>query len=121
MHRCSIRPRAALFGILGSLAVMAALALVIARPARAQPTATFTVTNTLDDGSTGSLRWAVQQANLTPAFDTINVTANGTVTLVFGQIVISNPLFINGPGASFFVVDAAQTGRIFSVTQASGG
>ena len=33
---------------------------------------TFTVINTLDDGSVGSLRWAVGQANLNVGNDTIN-------------------------------------------------
>ena len=33
--------------------------------------ATFTVTNLLDDGSTGSLRWAVGQANSTSGSDTV--------------------------------------------------
>ena len=32
---------------------------------------TFTVTNVLDDGSTGSLRWAVGQANSTSGADTV--------------------------------------------------
>ena len=121
MLRCSTGPRKALIGLLGSFAVLAVFAVVAAQPASAKPTATFTVTNTLDDGSAGSLRWAILQANLAPGFDTINVTANGTVTLVSSQIVISNPLFINGPGASFFVIDAAQASRVFSITQASDG
>ncbi len=34
---------------------------------------TLTVTNTLDDGSTGSLRWAVTQANTSAGDDTINL------------------------------------------------
>ena len=91
MLRCSTGPRKALIGLLGSFAVLAVFAVVAAQPASAKPTATFTVTNTLDDGSAGSLRWAILQANLAPGFDTINVTANGTVTLVSSQIVISNP------------------------------
>ena len=33
---------------------------------------TFTVTNTLDDGSAGTLRWAVGQANATAGADTID-------------------------------------------------
>ena len=35
------------------------------------PSGTFTVTNTLDDGSVGSMRWAIDQANAEPA-DTVS-------------------------------------------------
>ncbi|TWU08136.1 LamG-like jellyroll fold domain-containing protein [Stieleria varia] len=42
---------------------------------------TFTVTNTLDDGSVGSLRWAITQANMNVGTDTIDF-AIGTGTQV---------------------------------------
>lgn len=34
--------------------------------------ATFTVTKTVDDGTTGTLRWAINQANATAGYDVIN-------------------------------------------------
>ena len=38
----------------------------------------FTVTNTLDDGSAGSLRWAINQANANSGIDTIDFNIAGT-------------------------------------------
>jgi len=47
---------------------------------------TFTVTNTLDDGSTGSLRWAIEQANANLGADTIDfdIPGNGTQVINLG-------------------------------------
>lgn len=44
---------------------------------------TFVVTNTLDDGSVGSLRWAIYQANADPDFSTIefDISPGGPVTI----------------------------------------
>jgi hypothetical protein len=74
---------------------------------------TFTVTNILDDGSVGSLRWALNQANNDSAVsapDVIafsNTTAGGqtnfydgsvhTITLTSALPWITDPLTINGP------------------------
>ncbi|MCO6412446.1 MAG: DUF4347 domain-containing protein, partial [Thiogranum sp.] len=38
--------------------------------------ATYTVTSTLDDGSPGTLRWAIEQANLNAGVDTVNFDIN---------------------------------------------
>src|SRR5262249_54403628 len=66
----------------------------------------FTVNNTLDDGSVGSLRWAVGQANSTSGANTINFgslfnTAQ-TITLGGTQLELSNTTgttTITGPAA----------------------
>ena len=48
---------------------------------------TYTVTNTLDDGSVGSLRWAIQQANANAGHDTIdfNIAGSGTQVIALGS------------------------------------
>jgi hypothetical protein len=71
---------------------------------------TFTVTNTLDDGSTGSLRWAITQANATANVggpDTIafNIPGTGVQTISpTSQLPdITDPVIIDGytqPGSS---------------------
>ncbi len=86
---------------------------------------TFTVPNTLDDGSVGTLRWAVGQANATAGADTINfdsgvfntpqtITLTGTqleLTDTTGTTTITGPaagVTVNGGGLSrVFQVDAA--------------
>jgi hypothetical protein len=77
--------------------------------------ALYTVTNALDDGSVGSLRWAINQANATPVADIINFSsslAGATISLtqvgdLFGALVgnpsafaITGALTISGPTAS---------------------
>ena len=70
---------------------------------------TFTVTNTLDDGSTGSLRWAINSANAdiglgvdTIAFD---IPGPGVHTIAVGSPLpaVGRPVAIDGytqPGSS---------------------
>ena len=65
---------------------------------------TYTVTNLADDGSAGTVRWAVQQANADPGPDTINfaVGLTGTITLTSGQLEITDTTgqtTIAGPGS----------------------
>jgi hypothetical protein len=78
---------------------------------------TFTVTNVLDDGSVGSLRWAVGQANSNPGADTINfaVKSNATITLSQGQLDITDSLTITGPGAGALAVSGNNASRVFQV------
>ena len=67
---------------------------------------TFTVTNLLDDGSVGSLRWAVGQANSNPGADTIAFDSTAfskaqTIALTTGQLELSDAATttISGPAA----------------------
>lgn len=67
--------------------------------------ATFTVTNTNDSG-TGSLRWAITQANTNPGSDTIEFAIPGegvqTISLASGLPEITDPVILDGlsqPGA----------------------
>ena len=83
---------------------------------------TFTVTNTLDDGSTGSLRWAIGQADATGGADTINF--DGTVfstaqTIPLGgtQLELSDTTgatTITGPAAGV-TVSGNNLSRVFQV------
>jgi predicted outer membrane repeat protein len=73
--------------------------------------ATFTVTN-LNDSGAGSLRDAVNQANLAGGADTINFTVTGTIALI-DQIVINDDLTIAGPGAGSLTITAGADSRIF--------
>ncbi|MDX2039413.1 MAG: choice-of-anchor Q domain-containing protein [Isosphaeraceae bacterium] len=79
---------------------------------------TFTVSNTLDDGSAGSLRWAIGQANSATGADTIDFDAAvfatpQTITLTGGELAVTDDLSISGPGADRLTVDADQTSRVF--------
>jgi predicted outer membrane repeat protein len=59
--------------------------------------ATFNVTNTLDDGSSGSFRWAINQANGNGAgSDDITVITSGTVTLTSDLPVLTSDVIISG-------------------------
>ena len=76
--------------------------------------AIFTVATTNDSG-TGSLRDAIAQANAADGADTINFIVSGTIVLTSGQIQITGPLTINGPGADKLAIDGNANNRIFSI------
>ena len=83
--------------------------------------ATFTVTNTNDSGS-GSLRWAIEQANANPGSnDTITFDSGlGTISLSSGLPVIDKQggtLSIEGSGASSLTIDGGNNSRAFFVHQ----
>lgn len=79
--------------------------------------ATFTVTNTNDDGI-GSLRYSISQANSTPEEDTIVFDSQvfnspKTISLTSGQITITYSLNIDGPGANLLTISGNNQSRIF--------
>jgi hypothetical protein len=59
------------------------------------------VTSLLDDGSEGTLRWAVEQANMIAGPDTLTFDpgVSGAISLLQGKITITDDLTIAGPGA----------------------
>ena len=83
---------------------------------------TFTVNNSLDDGSVGSLRWAVGQANSTSGASTIQFDSGAfatrqTVTLTGGQLELTGTTgteTITGPAAGVTVSGGGKT-RVFQV------
>jgi hypothetical protein len=78
---------------------------------------TFTVTKLLDDGTNGTLRWAVGQANATPATDTVKFAGGLHGTIALGnEIPITAALAIDGPGANQITVSGDNATRVFRVT-----
>lgn len=87
--------------------------------------ATFTVTNNSDlfngDGtpSNGTLRWAVEQADLVNGPSTINfnLATPALITLqkVDQTLEISKPITITGPGASSLTVSGNKVSGVFQI------
>jgi parallel beta-helix repeat protein len=83
---------------------------------------TFTVLNTLDDSSVGSLRWAVGQANATAGADTIDFDSSvfssaKTITLTNGQLGLSDTTgatTITGPAAGV-TISGNNASRVFLI------
>jgi HYR domain len=76
----------------------------------------FTVT-TLADSGPGSLRDAIDQANMTPGADTIDFQdeLTGTITLTSGELLITDDLAINGPGVFAVTVSGNHASRVFEI------
>jgi hypothetical protein len=82
----------------------------------------FTVTNTRDDGSVGSLRWAVGQANMTGGDETIDFdpmvfATPQTITLTGSQLVLTDTTgteTITGPPAGV-TVSGGGLSRVFEI------
>jgi len=72
-----------------------------------------------------SLREAVGLANSNIAADTITFdpivfATSQTISLVLGEMTITDPLTINGPGQQLLTIDAQQNSRIFNITATTG-
>lgn len=82
---------------------------------------TFIVTSLADAGA-GSLRAAVASANATPGADTIRFQPGiaGTIALSSGEILISDSLAIEGPGADVLTLSGGGSQRIFTLDRAAG-
>jgi hypothetical protein len=82
---------------------------------------TFTVTGTADDGSFGTLRWAIGQANSTAGADTIvfdsSFNSAKTITLGGSALTLTDPATttISGPGAGRLSVSGNNTSRVFAI------
>ena len=84
----------------------------------------FAVNSTADDGSTGTLRWAVAQANLAASTSTIDIelgTAPATIALSQGQLELTNTAasiaIDDGPGEGPVTINGNNAGRVFQVDQ----
>lgn len=95
------------------IAVAVVLTIVLASAAGAGA-ASFTVSNTADSGP-GSLRQAVLDANANPGADTITFGVTGTITLTSGDLVATDHLTIDGPGAASLTVSGNNTSRVLRV------
>ena len=87
--------------------------------------ATFTVDSTGDDGSVGTLRWAIQQHNANPGtaneIELASSLAGQTIVLdtaANGQLdtITDGTLTVDGIGAAGAVVDGGGSARIFKVS-----
>jgi hypothetical protein len=83
---------------------------------------TFTVNSTADNGSAGTLRWAIGQANANRKADTI-VFSNlfdspQTINLSGKQLTLSDParITITGPGENLLTVSGNNSSRVFRIT-----
>ncbi len=75
--------------------------------------AVFTVAN-LNDAGAGSLRQAISDANNAAGADVIDFQAGltGAITLSSGELVVSDSLAINGPGASILSINGNAASRV---------
>lgn len=120
MNQAIIRSRTSL----AAMMLMIILAIVMGahlRGARAHSSAappfTFTVMN-LDDSGPGSLRDAIDQANMSPGADFIDFAdeLSGTITLTTGELFINDDLTITGPGVFSIIVSGNHASRVFNIT-----
>ncbi len=83
--------------------------------------ATFVVTNPADSGASGTLRWAVEQADAATTPSTINFNLGSTpqtITLTQGQLELSNTAYsitIDGPGETQLDISGNDASRVFQV------
>src|SRR5439155_4048030 len=74
--------------------------------------ATLSVTTTNDSGA-GSLRQSIQNA---ASGDSINFAVAGTITLINGELLITNNLNIVGPGQTNLLLDGNHASRVFEIS-----
>jgi hypothetical protein len=90
--------------------MLCGLAFVIYMTSSVAAASTWIVTKTVDDGSNGTLRYAIKNA-LAGDTVTFNLPNPSTILLTnSAQININNNLTITGPGASQLIIDADMTG-----------
>jgi parallel beta-helix repeat protein len=83
---------------------------------------TFTVSSVLDDGSSGTLRSAMSQANSSGGSNTIQFSSEvfdsaQTITLTQGVLSLnSGTITIEGPGAGLLTINANDASRVFDVS-----
>src|SRR5437868_1311204 len=78
--------------------------------------ATFTVTNTADWLTPGSLRQAIADANATAEPDTIEFSDffdSAQTIALGGELLITHPLTIDGKGANLTTISGGGVGRVF--------
>jgi len=83
---------------------------------RTVPAAPIVVSN-LNDAGMGSLRQAVADANTAPGPDIITFQPGlaGTITLLTGQMVVTDAVDIQGPGANLITISGNNAFRMFVI------
>jgi 3-dehydroshikimate dehydratase len=79
-----------------SLVAIAAVSLLAAQIGKPSDSRVLRVTSSLDDGSPGTLRWAIQTSNATPERDTIELETDGPITPTAPLPAIKGPALIVG-------------------------
>ena len=97
-------------------ALLAATLTVLGLAAPAARATTRTVSNRNDTGA-GSLRAVVAAS---AAGDTITFSVTGTITLTSGQIILGQPVTIQGPGAGALAIDGNHNTNILVISATSG-
>ena len=79
------------------------------------PASSLEVTSLSDDGSSGTLRWAITQANATAGgiYDSITFSVQGTITLTSDLPVIGQDITITGTGMNTTIISGNSQRRIF--------
>ena len=79
--------------------------------------ASFVVTSTADTLTSGTLRWAITEANKTAEADTITFDASvtGTITLTSALPSVSENLTVTGPGSSSLTIDGVALYKVFHI------
>lgn len=80
---------------------------------------TFHVTSLADSGP-GTLRQAVLDANAILGADTVVFSIPGAIILTSGEILITDDLSINGPGAAAVTVSGNDQSRVFNIDNPAG-
>ena len=77
---------------------------------------TITVTSTIDDGSIGTFRWAINEANIDPTINEIifDTDFNGTLSLLSNLPAITSNLTITGPGSENFTISGESSYTMFA-------
>jgi probable HAF family extracellular repeat protein len=70
------------------------------------------VTSLADDGSAGTLRYAINNAN---SGGTIRFDVTGTITLTQGALEVSKDLTINGPGPASLAISGNNASTVFHI------
>ncbi len=75
------------------------------------------VTSLLDDGSSGTLRWAITQANATAGgiYDAITFDIDGTITLTSALPQVTQNLTVTGNGRTQTIIDGNNLYRPFNI------
>jgi hypothetical protein len=102
---------------LAILAVCVSVSIVIIRIRPVRAATTITVTTTSDSGA-GSLRQAVADAQSGDTID-FNLLAQSKIVLTSGELVLSNSITIEGPGAQLLVISGNNNSRVFSTASSA--
>jgi hypothetical protein len=100
--------------------IVAALALAMAAMGVTVDAATFTVTHIADSGA-GTLRQAIADANASAGPDIINFNFASPVTILLTstELVITDPVTINGDSIRGITIDGNDSHRIFNIQAAT--